>query len=67
MENLKLLDLKERQDNTIKKQLPRLPHFIVIKKTGEKNIKIPCANEAIAKRLLASYTNNNSNSKISLM
>ena len=54
MENIGLLSLECRQDNTNKDQLKELPYFIVIQK-----IKIPCANETIAKKVLASYSNNN--------
>ncbi len=66
MENLSLLNPEQRQDNTNKNQLKGFPFFIVIQ-TINKQIKIPCANEAIAKRILASYANNNSNSKVPLM
>ena len=66
MENTNLLSSENRQDNTNKEQLKGFPYFIVLQKTN-KQIKIPCANEVIAKRLLATYTNNDSNSKSSLM
>ena len=66
MENISSLSPENRQDNTNKEQLKGLPYFIVIQKTN-KQIKIPCANESTAKRLLAAYSNNNSNSKVSLM
>ncbi len=66
MENISLLRPKDRQDNTNKEQVKGLPYFIVIQKTN-KQIKIPCANENVAKKILAAYANNNSNSKISLM
>lgn len=66
MKNVSLLSLKDIQDNTNKEQLKGLPYFIVIQRTN-KQIKIPCANEIVAKRILATYSNNNSNSKVSLM
>ena len=66
MEHVSLLSSEDRQDNTNKEQLKGLPYFIVIQKTNKK-IKIPCANEIIAKKVLASYSNNNSNCKVSLM
>ena len=66
MENISLLSPKERPDNTNKEPLKGFPYFIVIQKTN-KEIKIPCANETIAKRILATYSNNNSNCKVSLM
>ena len=66
MESIKLLSPEDRQDNTNKEPLKGLPYFIVIQRT-DKQIKIPCANESIAKRLLAAYSNNKSNSKVSLM
>ena len=66
MENIDLSGPKDRQDNTNKEPLKGFPYFIVIQKIN-KQIKIPCANETIAKKLLAAYTNNNSNSKVSLM
>ena len=66
MENRSLSGPETRQDNTNKEQLKGFPYFITLQKTN-KQIKIPCANETIANRLLATYSNNNSNSKISLM
>ena len=65
MENISLLGPENRQDN-INEELKGLPYFIVLQKTN-KQIKIPCANKDIAKRLLAAYSNNNCNSKTSLM
>ena len=66
MENISLLGPENRQDNKNKEQLKGFPYFIVIHNTN-KQIKIPCANETIAKRLLASYSNNNSNNKVSFV
>ena len=66
MENISLLSQENRQDNTNKEQLKGFPYFIVIQRTNNQ-IKIPCANETIAKKLLAAHSNNNSNSKVSLM
>jgi len=66
MENISLFSPEDRQDNTNQKQLKGLPYFIVIQRTN-KQIKIPCANETIAKKLLAAHSNNNSNSKVPLM
>ncbi len=62
MEDVSLLSLEYRQDNTNKDQLKGLPCFIIIQKTNKK-IKIPCANETIAKKVLASHFNTNSNFK----
>ena len=66
MENRSLLGPEDRQDNTNKEQLKGFPYFIIIQKTN-KQIKIPCANENIAKKILAAHSNNNSNNKVSLM
>ena len=57
MENLTLIE-ENRQGNTNNNQIKGLPYFIVLQKTN-KQIKIPCANETIAKKVLASYSNNN--------
>ena len=66
MEDITLLSSEKRQDNTDRKGLKGLPFYILIEKQN-KQIKIPCANESIAKRLLVTYSNNNSNCKVSLM
>ena len=66
MENVNLLGPENRQDNTNKEQLNGLPYFIIIQRTN-KQIKIPCANENVAKKILATYSNNNSNNKVPLM
>ena len=58
-------NLKEKETLNIQTKLP--PYFIVIEKPNNKKIKIPCASEIVAKRLLASYSNHKSNCKISLM
>lgn len=58
MENVSLLIPENRSDNTNKDQLKGLPYFIVIQRINKK-IKIPCANETIAKKVLASYSHNN--------
>ncbi len=58
----------QEQDNLFKKEHTKgLPYFIVIQKANNKQIRIPCSNEKVARRLLASYSNNYSNCKISLM
>ena len=64
MEDITLLE--DRQGNTNNTQVKGFPCFIVLQKTN-KQIKIPCANETVAKKVLAAYSNNNSNCKISLM
>lgn len=66
MENVTLLSSEKRQDNTDIKKIKGFPFYILIEKQN-KQIKIPCANENIAKRLLTTYSNNNSNCKVSLM
>ena len=66
MENINLLGPENRQDNTNKEQLKGFPYFIIIQKTN-KQIKIPCANENVAKKILAAYSNNNSNNKVSFV
>ena len=63
---MEILSPEDRQDNTNKEQIKGFPYFIVIQKTN-KQIKIPCANENVAKKILAAYSNNNSNCKVSLM
>ena len=65
MENISSLGPEDRQDNTNQKQLG-LPFFIVLQRIN-KQIKIPCANETVAKKILAAHSNNNCNSKVSLM
>ena len=65
MENINLLE-KEAEGNTTKK-IKGLPHFVIIQKAEGKKIKIPCANENVAKKILASYSNYNSNCKIFFM
>ena len=50
------LSQKDIQDNTNIEQLKGFPYFISIQRTNKK-IKIPCANEAIAKRI-SSITQN---------
>ncbi len=43
----------QRDDNLYKKEHTKgLPYFIILKKSNDKAIKIPCSNEAVAKRLL---------------
>ncbi len=64
MENLTLTE--DIQGNTNNNPMKGLPYFIVLQKTN-KQIKIPCANENVAKKILLAYSNNNSNSKTSLM
>lgn len=54
-------------DNTEQDKLKASPYFIVIQKTEDKEIKIPCSNEAVARNVLASYSNYKSKSKTSLM
>ena len=67
MENISLLNLQDEQDNTSNKEQSKgLLRFVIIQRPN-RQVKIPCANEIIAQRLLVSYTNNNSNCKISLM
>lgn len=57
---------EDRQDNT-DNLCKTLPYFIEIQKSENVKIKIPCSNEAVAKKVLISYTNCKSNSKISLV
>ena len=66
MENISLLGPENRQDNTNTEQVKGSPYFIIIQKTN-KQIKIPCANENVAKKILAAYSNNNSNNKVSFV
>ena len=42
-------------------------YFIEIQKSEMRKIKIPCSNEAIAKKILQTYSNNNSDCKVSFM
>ena len=52
---------KEKQDNT-------LPYFVEIQRTNDKKkMRIPCSNETVAKRVLASYSNYKSNGKVPLV
>ncbi|MBI2996475.1 MAG: hypothetical protein HYY52_07220 [Candidatus Melainabacteria bacterium] len=37
------------------KESKLLPIFIVIERSNEKKIKIPCSNEVVAKKVLASF------------
>ena len=53
MESLQLLQKSETQNNNIENHTKHLPYFITIQKSGDKEIKIPCANEATAKKVLA--------------
>ena len=64
MEDISLLE--DKQGNTNNNQIKGFPCFIVLQRINKK-IKIPCANKNIAKKVLTAYSNNNSNSKISLM
>ena len=58
----------QEEDNLFKKEHTKgLPYFIVIQKANDKQIKIPCSNEEIAKRILRTYAHNNSNCKTPLM
>ena len=57
---------EDRQDNT-NNLCKALPYFIEIQKSESIKIKIPCSNEDVAKKILASYSNYKSNSKIPLV
>lgn len=67
MNNTPVLDLNDRQnkDNIIKPK--NTPFFLIIQKAENKEIKIPCSSESVAKKLLVSYSNNYSNCKVFLM
>ena len=65
MQSPDLAPTKDKQDS--KEQLKGAPYFIVIQKKENKTIIIPCSNEQIAKKVLASHSNYNSNCKGSLM
>ena len=45
MENLQLIQIDKKQELS--------PYFITIYKSEDKKLKIPCVNEAIAKKVLA--------------
>ena len=63
-----LLSEKDKDEvNTDVNKLNGFPYFIEIQRVSNKKIKIPCSSEAVAKRILATYANNNSNSKVSLV
>ena len=58
MENKDIAVIQD-QDNLFKKEHTKeLPYYIVIQKVNNKQIKIPCSNEEVAKRLLASLSSN---------
>lgn len=66
MSNILLSPKIKKEDNTSQEnqeKLTGLPYFIEIQRAINKKIKIPCSNEIIAKRVLASYSNNKSNNK----
>lgn len=67
MNNTPVLDLDDRQnkDNIIKPK--NTPYFLIIQKSENKKIKIPCSSESMAKKLLVSYSNNYSDCKVSLV
>ena len=67
MSNLTLTEVREKLEDNNQLKSKKLPYFIVLYKNENKKIKIPCSNETVAMRILNSYTNNNSNCKISLM
>ena len=67
MNNTLLNKIDTKEENTNQGKQIVLPYFIEIKKAENKKIKIPCSNEKIAKKVLASHANNNSNCKVSLM
>lgn len=60
MESLQLLQKSETQNNNTEQNIVHhtkyLPYFIIIQKPGNKEVKIPCANETIAKKVLAGLT-----------
>lgn len=63
-----LLSEKDKDEvNTDVKKLNEFTYFIEIQRSANKKIKIPCSSEAVARRILASYSNNKSNSKISFV
>ena len=64
MENPRLIHA-ERQDNDTKHKT--LPYFIEIKKAENKKLRIPCSNELVANKVLTSYSNYSSKSKVSLV
>lgn len=45
--------LLKKEDSSASKQLTRLPYFIEIVR-NEKKLRIPCANEEVAKKILLS-------------
>lgn len=45
--------MEDKQDNTLKPN--SLIQFVTITKANNRQIKIPCANEIVAKRLMNSY------------
>ena len=45
MENLQLIQIDKKRDIS--------PYFITIYKSEDRKVKIPCVNEAIAKKVLA--------------
>lgn len=67
MESYLLNKKNNKEDNITFEKLIKPPYFIEIIKSNDKKIKIPCSNEAVAKKILAAYSNNNSNSKVSLV
>lgn len=49
-----------KQDNTFNHSKKGLPQFVIITPYGNRQIKIPCVNEAVANRLIAAREANHS-------
>lgn len=60
-------DQEKKEISPDNERLKALPYYIVLQKSENKTIKIPCSSELVAKKVLASYTNSNSNSKVPLV
>lgn len=55
MQTTALLETMEKEGNDIQQRLTNSPYFILIERAKNKKVRIPCANEEVAKRILASF------------
>lgn len=67
MKSIVLQEVNCKEENIKPQSQPKSIYYIEIQKSENRRIKIPCSNEEVGKRILASYSNNKSNSKLSLM
>ncbi len=52
------IHVQTKQDNTLKDGTKGLPYFVIINKSNKKEVKIPCANEDVAKKVLGTFRTN---------